>query len=67
METICTLFATNSLYSYLRQTKVSFFKNREQEGKISPAWGLTPVRQGRVNIRKQYRRVNMLEILCTHV
>jgi hypothetical protein len=34
----------NSLYSYPKQTKMSFFyKNEEQEGKIGPVWGLVPV------------------------
>jgi hypothetical protein len=33
----------NSLCSYLKQTKMSFFKNREQEGKTGPVWGLVPV------------------------
>jgi hypothetical protein len=30
----------NSLDNYLKQTKMSFSKNREQEGKTGPAWGL---------------------------
>jgi hypothetical protein len=35
----------NSLYSYLKQTKISFFfKNREQESKTGPVWGFVPVR-----------------------
>jgi hypothetical protein len=36
------------LYSYLKQTKMSFFKNREQEGKTGPVWGLVPVGGGRL-------------------
>jgi hypothetical protein len=44
---------------------MSFYKNREQEGKTGPVWGLVPV--GREDIRKGCRRVNMVEILCTHV
>jgi hypothetical protein len=41
----------NSLYSYLQQTKMSFFffyKIREQEGRRGPAWGLVPVADGRM-------------------
>jgi hypothetical protein len=44
----------NSLYSYLKQTKMSFFKNRGQEGKTSPVWKLAPV--GGEDIRKGCRR-----------
>jgi hypothetical protein len=40
----------NSLYSCLTQTKMSFFffffKNKEQEGKTDPVWGLAPVGWG---------------------
>jgi hypothetical protein len=36
----------NSLYSYLKQTKMPFFKNGEQEGKIGPVWGLVSVGGG---------------------
>jgi hypothetical protein len=40
----------NSLYSYLKKTKMSFFfyKIREQEGRIGPIWGLVPVGRGRM-------------------
>jgi hypothetical protein len=50
----------NSLYSYLKQTKVSFFLNKigEQEGKIGPIWE---------EVGKGCRRVNVVQILCTHV
>jgi hypothetical protein len=34
------------LYSYLTQTKISFFKNGEQEDKTSPAWVLASVGWG---------------------
>jgi hypothetical protein len=37
----------NSLYSYLKQTEIPFFKNREQEGKTGPVWGLAPMGEGR--------------------
>jgi hypothetical protein len=30
----------NALHSYLIQTKLSFFKNREWEGKTSLVWGV---------------------------
>jgi hypothetical protein len=36
-----------SLYRYLKQTKMSSFKNREQEGKTGPVWGLAPVGRGK--------------------
>jgi hypothetical protein len=54
----------NSLYSYLKQTKMSFCKNGGQEGKTGPVWGLVG---GREDIRKGCRKVNVVEILCTHV
>jgi hypothetical protein len=38
----------NCLYSYLKQTKMSFFKNGEQEGKIGSVWGLVLVGGGRI-------------------
>jgi hypothetical protein len=34
------------MYNYLKQTKVSFFKTREQEGKTGPVWGLVRVGRG---------------------
>jgi hypothetical protein len=43
-----------------------FYKNREQEGKTSPvSWLGTTGREE--DIRKEGRRVNMVEIFCTHV
>jgi hypothetical protein len=33
---------------FLKQTKIPFFKNTEQEGKIGPIWGLVPVGKGRI-------------------
>jgi hypothetical protein len=44
----------NSLYDYLIQTKMSFFKNREQESKTGPVWGLVPVGGGE-DIKKGWR------------
>jgi hypothetical protein len=35
----------NSLCSYFKQTKMSFFPG-EQEGKTGPVWGLAPVEGG---------------------
>jgi hypothetical protein len=41
----------NSPYSYLKQTKcLFFFKNREQEGKPGPVWGVGIL--GGDNVRK---------------
>jgi hypothetical protein len=47
--------------------KMSFFfsKNGEQGGKTGPVWGLAPERGE--DIRKECRRVNMVDMLCTHV
>jgi hypothetical protein len=43
-----------------------FFKNREQEGKTGPIWRVGT--NGREeDLEKGCRRVNMVEILCTHV
>jgi hypothetical protein len=44
---------------------MSFFKNREQEGKTGPVWGWYQW-EGE-DIRKGYRRVNVVEILHTQV
>jgi hypothetical protein len=55
----------NSLYRYLKQTKMSFFKNREQEGKTGHAWGLVTVGGG--GYKERVWEENMVEILCTHV
>jgi hypothetical protein len=53
----------NSLYSHLKQIKMYFsFKNREQVGKTAPVWGLARVKV----IRTGWRRVNVVEMLCTH-
>jgi hypothetical protein len=35
-------------YSYFKQTKMSSFKNGEQEGKAGPVWGLVAVRRERL-------------------
>jgi hypothetical protein len=39
---------SNSLYSYLIQTKMSLFKNGEEEGKTGPVCKLAPVGVGRI-------------------
>jgi hypothetical protein len=37
------------LYSYLKQIKsVNFFKNRDQEGKIGPIWGVGTSGRGKI-------------------
>jgi hypothetical protein len=54
----------NSLYSYFKQTKLSFFffyKIREQE-----VCGVGTSGKGE-DVVKGCRRVNMVQILCTHV
>jgi hypothetical protein len=38
----------NSLYSDLKQTQMSFHKNRGQEGKTGPVWGLAQVGEGKI-------------------
>jgi hypothetical protein len=52
----------NTLYNYTNKN-ILFFKNRDQEGKTDPVWGLVPV--GGDRIKK--RLVNMVQILCTPV
>jgi hypothetical protein len=53
----------NSLYSYLKQTKMSFsfFKNRGHENKTGPVWGVGTSGRGRT-WGKGVGRVNMVEI-----
>jgi hypothetical protein len=43
-----------------------FIKNSEQDSKIGPVWELAPVGGGE-DIRKACRRLNVLEVLHTHV
>jgi hypothetical protein len=54
----------NPLCSYLKQTKMSFSKNVEQEDKPGPVWWLVPVAGG--DIWKQSWRLIVAKILCTH-
>jgi hypothetical protein len=42
------------------------YKNGEQEGKAGPVLGVSTSGRGK-DIRKRHRRVNMVEIFCTHV
>jgi hypothetical protein len=42
-------------------------QNREQEGKISPVWGIATSGRGQDIRRKGCRRVNRVEILSIHV
>jgi hypothetical protein len=56
----------------VKQTKMSFsfiYKGREQEGKIGPGEGVQEVgTSGRgEEVGKGHGRVNMVQILCTHV
>jgi hypothetical protein len=37
----------NPLQIFLKQAKMSFFKNGEQKGKTGSVWGLVPVGRGR--------------------
>jgi hypothetical protein len=59
----------NSLCSYFKQTKIViffFYKIREQEGETGPVWGVGI--SGQVeDVGKGHGRVNMVQILCTHV
>jgi hypothetical protein len=60
------IYLFNFPYSYLKQTKMPFLKNREQEGKISFCLGLgTSEREE--DIRKGCRRMNVVEVIYTHV
>jgi hypothetical protein len=58
------------MYSYLKQTKMAFFfsfyKSGEQEGRTGPLWGVGTSGR-REDVGKGCRRVNMMQILCTHV
>jgi hypothetical protein len=44
---------------------MSSFKNGEQEGKTGPVWGVGTSGRGK-DIKKGYRRVILVEILCTY-
>jgi hypothetical protein len=56
----------NSLYNYLKQTKISFFffsKIREREDETGPVGGFRRVEE----VEKGCRKVNIVKILCVHV
>jgi hypothetical protein len=57
----------NSLYSYLKQTKFPFpYKNGEHEVRICLVWMFVTNARGE-DVGIGYRRMNMVEILCTHI
>jgi hypothetical protein len=53
----------NSLCSYLKQTKLTFFKKQNQG--TGPIWRIGTSRRGE-GVGKRCRRVNIVQILCTH-
>jgi hypothetical protein len=58
----------NSLCSYLKQAKMSFcflIQNQRTGGRNRSCWELVPAGAG--ECRERCRRVNMVQILCTHV
>jgi hypothetical protein len=58
----------NSLCSYLKQTKMSFFffcKIGEQEGRTGPVCGVGTSGSGE-EVGKGCGKVNMVQILCTY-
>jgi hypothetical protein len=60
----------NNLYTYLKQTKISFvsffYKIREQEGGTGPSWGGWYRWRGK-EVGKECARMNIVQILCTHI
>jgi hypothetical protein len=56
-ETPCT--------AILKEQSLFFFKNGEQEGKTGPVWDW--YQWEGVDLRKVWKRLNVVEILCTHV
>jgi hypothetical protein len=44
----------------------AFYKNEEQEGKTGPVWGAGTRGKGK-DLRKECRRLSMMETLYTHV
>jgi hypothetical protein len=59
----------NSLYSYLKQTKVPFFQKRRtgRQNKSFLGIGASVCGGQGGDIRKGCRTVNMVDILCTHL
>jgi hypothetical protein len=72
LKRVQTIIGRNKgLYSCLKQTKISFFffyKIGEQEGRTYSVWdeGVGTRRRGE-DMEKGCRKVNMMQILCTHV
>jgi hypothetical protein len=59
----------NYLYNYLKQKKCHFIflkKNVKQEERTSSVWGVGTRGIGE-DVEKGYRRVNIIQILCTYV
>jgi hypothetical protein len=59
----------NSLYSYLKQTKILWCFLQDQRigvGRMYLAWGVG-TRMRWKNVGRGYRRVNMLPVFCTYV
>jgi hypothetical protein len=56
----------NSLYSYCKQTKMSFLKKMENR-KVNSSCLVVGTSGRGEDIRKRCRRVNVVEILCVHV
>jgi hypothetical protein len=61
----------NSLCSYLKQAKLSFFsffcKTDVQDGGTGPSWGEVDVSWRGEEVEKGCRRVNIVQILYTNV
>jgi hypothetical protein len=51
----------------LSKQKCLFYKSGEQKGKTDPVCGVVGSSGRGEDIRKGCRRVNMVEIICTHV
>jgi hypothetical protein len=56
-ETPCITILNKQMYL--------FFQNEEQQGKTVPIWGFIPVAVE--DMRKGWKKVNIIEILHTHV
>jgi hypothetical protein len=60
----------NSLYSYLKQKKSSFFsfiKWEKRRAEQILSWGEGGTNGRRENVGKWCKKVNIVQILCTHV
>jgi hypothetical protein len=54
----------NSFNRFLNKNSI-IYKNRKQEGRTSPVWGIFSSGK-RYDMERGCRRVNMVQILCTH-